>query len=194
MAETVFNKTEKATAILLDYVNREESRYVDHILGKQLERRTADILSWLKTVDSITDGVAYAIVNAVYERSDAVQKAGAAVWKPFLGLEFHNLRTEVYAFLFALSFNWPSDGDAIELMRMAFYPLHTLQASRQLGYWNWSRIAGCMESVMPWDEWDYCKIMRKTVIKRLKRAGYDKSIVDKFTPDENLNMMLRKMW
>ena len=194
LASLLFGKTDKATGILLDYVNKDASRYVNYTLVKQLEHQTLNVLSWLGAVDTITEGVAYAIVSAVDEKSDTVTKAGATVWTPFHCLEFHNLRSDVYAFLFSLSFNWPFNKDAIELMRMSFYPLHTLQASKSLGYGNWSRIAGYMEAVMPWDEWDYCKKMRKTVVKRLKRAGYDKSVLDGFTPNESLNEMLRKMW
>ena len=194
LAELIFSKTNEATGILLDFVNKESSRHVNFILGKQLERRTGEVLSWLGSIDTITDNIAYAIVNVVHERSDAVIRAGVRIWKPFLGLEAQNLRAEVYTFLFALSFNWPTDREAIELMRLAFYPLHTLQASRQLGYGNWSRIAGCMESVMPWDEWDNCKKMRKTVVKRLKRAGFDKSVMDHFTPDGELNEQLKRLW
>ena len=194
LAGVIFGKTDRATSILLDYVNRDASRFVNHVLSKQIEHHTSDILLWLGTVDTITDNVAYAIVNAVNEKSDTVARKGAKVWYPFHCLEYHSLRSDVYAFLFSISFNWPSDKDAIELMRMAFYPLHTLQASRKLGYGNWSRIAGYMESVMPWDEWDYCKKMRKTVVKRLKRAGYDKSVLDSFTPDNGLNEQLKRMW
>lgn len=194
LAILVFAKTNRATSILLDYVNRDASRYVNYVLGKQIEHHTSEILTWLSTVETITDSVAYAIVNAVNEKSETVARAGAKIWRPFLVLEYHSLRSEVYAFLFSLSFNWLSDKDAIELMRMAFYPLHTLQASRKLGYGNWSRIAGYMETVLPWDEWDYCKKMRRTVIKRLKRAGYDKSVLDNFTPDGWLNEQLKRMW
>lgn len=194
LAAEIFAKTDKATGILLDYVNRDSSRYVNYVLGTQLEHRTDEVLTWLGNTEVITDNVAYAIVNAVNERSNAVVSRGAKIWKPFLGLQFHNLNAKVYAYLFAMSFNWPTDGDALELMRMAFYPLHTLQANKQLGYSNWSHIAPFMESVMFWDEWDNCKKMRKTVVKRLKRAGVDVRVLDNYTPDGELNAELKRMW
>lgn len=194
LAAEVFAKTDKATRILLDYVNRDSARYVNYVLGIQLSHKTDEVLAWLGNTDVITDNVAYAIVNAVNERSNAVVSKGAKIWKPFLGLQFHNLNAKVYAYLFALSFNWPSDGDALELMRMAFYPLHTLQANKQLGYSNWSHIAPFMESVMFWDEWDNCKKMRKTIVKRLKRAGADIRVLDNYTPDAELNAELKRIW
>lgn len=194
LAAEVFAKNDKATGILLDYVNRDSSRYVNNVLGIQLRHNTDAVLTWLGNTDVITDNVAYAIVNAVNERSNVVVSMGAKIWNPFLGLQFHNLNAKVYAYLFALSFNWPTDVDALELMRMAFYPLHTLQANKQLGYSNWSHIAPFMESVMFWDEWDNCKKMRKTVVKRLKRAGADARVLDNFTPDGELNAELKRMW
>lgn len=194
LAEVVFAKTDKATGVLLDYVNRDSSRYVNYVLGIQLGHKTDAVLTWLGNVEVITDNVAYAIVNAVNERSIIVSGRGAKIWRPFLGLQLHNLNAKVYAYLFALSFNWPADGDALELMRMAFYPLHKLQAKKQLGYSNWSHIAPYMESVMIWDEWDNCKKMRKTVVKRLKRAGADVSVLEGYTPDGELNAELKRMW
>ena len=194
LAAEVFAKTDKATGIVLDYVNRESARYVNYVLGIQLGNKTDEVLTWLGNTIVITDNVAYAIVNAVNERSNAVVSRGAKIWKPFLGLQFHNLNVRVYAYLFALSFNWPTDGDALKLMRMAFYPLHTLQANKQLGYSNWSQIAPFMESVMFWDEWDNCKKMRKTVVRRLKRAGADVMVLDNYTPDGELNADLKRMW
>ena len=64
----------------------------------------------------------------------------------------------------------------------------------QLGYNDWAHIAPYMESVMIWDEWDNCKKMRKTVIKRLKRSGAEKSVLNHFTPDNELNELLMRMW
>ena len=194
LAAEVFVKTDKAAGILLDYVNRDTSRHVNYALGSQLEHSTDEVLTWLGNTDVITDNVAYAIVNAVNERSSVVVSRGAKIWRPFLGLQFHNLNAKVYAYLFVLSFNWPTDEDALELMRMSFYPLHSLQANKQLGYSNWSHIAPYMESVMFWDEWDNCKKMRKTVVKRLKRAGADVTVMDNFTPDGELNDELKRMW
>ena len=194
LAREVFARTDRATAVLLDYVNGDTSRYVNYTLGLQLNGKTDAVLTWLSNKEVITDNAAYAIVNAVNERLNVVASRGAKIWRPFLGLQFHNLNTKVYAFLFALSFKWPNDGDALELMRMAFYPLHTLQSQKKLGYSNWAHIAPYMESVMIWDEWDNCKKMRKTVVKRLKRAGLDVRVLDSYTPDGELNAELKRMW
>ena len=194
LAAEIFAKTDKATGILLDYVNKDSSRCVNYVLGNQLGHKPEAVLTWLGSVDVITNNVAYAIVDSVNERSNVVVTRGAMVWRPFLRLQFHSLNAKVYAYLFALSFNWSTDGDALELMRVAFYPLHTLQANKQLGYSNWSHIAPYMESVMIWDEWDNCKKMRKTVVKRLKRAGADASVLDNYTPNNELNAELKRMW
>ena len=194
LAKQIFSKLGNATKILLDFVNKDDTRYVNHVLGKEMEKRTKDVLNWLSSVEIITDKVAYAIVNSVNEHSLEVVDAGAKIWRPFLCLQFHQLRIEVYTYLFALSFNWPSDRDAIQLMQMSFYPLHILVANNKLGYGNWGLIAKYMETVMFWDEWDNCKKLRKTVVKRLKRAGLDKNVLEHFTPDGELNEQMMKMW
>lgn len=194
LAKEAFTKTNKATKILLDYVNKDTARYVNHVFAMQISNKTNDVLAWLSSVDVITEHIAYAIVNAVNERSNVVITKGAKIWRPFIGLRFQNLNAKVYSYLFALSFNWLSDHDALALMQMAFQPLHTLQAQKKLSYDNWMQVAPYMESVMIWEEWDYCKKMRKTVVKRLKKAGMDKHVLDNYTTDAALNAELKRMW
>lgn len=194
LAKQIFTKTENATKILLDYTNKDDAKYVNRVLENEMEKRIKDVLTWLSSVEIIKDKVAYAIINSVNEGSPEVIDAGAKVWRPFLGLQFHQLGIEVYTFLFALSFNWPSDRDAIQLMQMSFFPLHIFAASNKLGYSNWCRIARYMEKVMFWDEWDNCKKLRKTVVKRLKRAGLNKNVLEHFTPDGELNVQMMNMW
>lgn len=194
LASVVFDYSDETVKILLDFVNGESSRYVNQILGMQLVRHSDEVLKWLTGTDRITENVANVIVNCVDEKAPAVVSFGAMVWKPFLGLQYHNLRAEVYSYIFALSFNWPSDQTALELMRMAVEPIHKLGLLGKLNYSNWSRIAPYMEPVKIWDEWDKCKKIRKTVVKRLKQAGVDKSILANFTSDRELNEMLIGMW
>lgn len=194
LADTIFNHTEKATKIVFDFVNEDELRSIKHILYGQLYSRTYEVLKWLAGVDSITNNVAYDIVNVVNEDASVVVSSGSEVWKPFLSLNNQCLRTEVYAYLFALSFNWPAEPTAIELMRMSFEPLHRLESSGGLTYSNWSRIAPYMASVKTWEEWDKCKKMRKTVVKRLKCAGFNKNTLINFTSDRDLNEQLIRMW
>lgn len=194
LAEAIFERTKKATIILLDYLNRGKGITVNHDLERQLSKRTKEVLLWLNGIETISDDVAYVIIHTINEKSNEVVDFGPKAWRSFLSLQYHNLRTEVYSYLFALSFNWPSKEYALELMQIAFYPLHTLEASGKLSYSNWLHIASYMEPVMFWDEWDKCKKMRKTVVMRLKSAGVDKSILSKYTPNVELNEQLERMW
>ena len=194
LAKVIFDGTDNATSVLLDYVNDHTSRDVDIVFGRQLKHHERDVLQWLKSKDSITDNVAYAISNAINEHSSIVVSEGVHIWKPYLSLQNHNLQQEVYAFLFILSFNWVKDIDALKLMRMSFYPLHTLQASGHLKYNIWSQILPCLDSLFIWEDWDKCKKLRKTVVRRLKESGLGKNVVEHFTPDNDLNELLRKNW
>ena len=193
-AKEVFSKTDKATEILLNFINKDPKRNVSYVFRGLLGENTDKVLIWLGNTKILTDNVAYAIINAVNEQSSVVINRGAKIWKSFLGLQFCNIDAKVPAYLFALSFNWLTDLDALELMRVAFYPLHTLQAKKKLDYINWSHIAPYMESLMIWDEWDNCKKMRKTIVGRLKRSGVDMRVLDNYTPDEELNAELKRLW
>lgn len=194
LSKMIFEGTDNATNVLLDYVNENTSRYVGAVFGRQLRHYERDVLKWLKCKNSITNNVAYAISQVVNEHSPIVVSEGARIWKPYLGLQYNNLQQEVYAFLFILSFNWMKDMDALKLMRMSFYPLHVLQASGHLKYSIWSQILPCLDNLFVWEDWDRCKKLRKTVVRRLKEAGLERSVVEHFTPDDNLNELLRENW
>lgn len=194
LAKVIFVKNRRATHNLLDYLNGDEQRYTNYALTQELKLHESEILTWLSGAYAIKTNVAYLISCTVDEHSRGVAMMGAKLWRAFLGLHFQNLNSDIYAFLFALSFNWPNDRDAIQLMRVAFYPLHVLQASNNLGYGNWSRISPYMESLIIWDDWDKCKKMRKTVVKRLQLAGMSENALDSFTPDNELNEKLKRLW
>ena len=194
IAEEIFDKANNATTTLLDFVNKDSARFVNNVFKKLIGRHQEEVLMWLGGVEIVTVNVAYAIVDSLNEHSTIVVNTGANVWKPFLKLQNHILRIDLYAFLFSLSFNWPFDRDALELLRMAFYPLHTSEATGKLGYDNWERIERYMEPLVFWEEWDKCKKMRKTVVKRLKNAGFDKSVLIFFTPNNELNETMMRMW
>ena len=51
-----------------------------------------------------------------------------------------------------------------------------------------------MVSEKIWEEWDKCKKMRKTIVKLLKHAGFDKNALVNFTIDKELNKQLILMW
>ena len=133
-AKEVFSKTDKATEILLNFINKDPKRNVSYVFRGLLGENTDKVLIWLGNTKILTDNVAYAIINAVNEQSSVVINRGAKIWKSSLGLQFCNIDAKVPAYLFALSFNWLTDLDALELMRVAFYPLHTLQAKKKLDY------------------------------------------------------------
>ena len=194
LARLVFTNVDEAPSILLTFVNKDATRFVSPVMEDPLSKKADEVLKWLAGVEKITDNVAYAIMKSVNEHSPAVVSSGSKVWEPFLKLQYHSLRAELYAYLFVLSFNWVSEPTALELMRMAFEPLYKLEFSGNLSYSSWSRIALYMEPVMIWDEWDKCKKMRKTVVKRLARAGADKSVLVHYTTDNELNEQLMSMW
>lgn len=194
LASLLFINSKNATSILLNYVNSNNSHYVCFELGKQLSKQIPSILTWLENTNTITDNVANAIVSAVDEHSNIVISRGAKVWQPFVGLQFHSLRAEVYAFMFSLSFNWPTNQTALELMRVSFLPLYILQAKGSLRYEEWTRISQYMEPLFLLEDWDKCKKMRKTVVKRLKQAGYSVNQLYNYTPNEYINKQLIEMW
>ena len=98
---------------------------------------------------------------------------------------------DYYLFLFELAFQW-QDNNALLYLEHSFYHIH--EALRYSSAKVWDAVYIHAESLPFWQEWDKCKKLRKGVVKYLKRSGYNRSILTNFTPDEDLNQQLLKIW
>ena len=194
LATKIFESSRKAISLLFDFVNSDVNRNVDIEMLGLLYDYSTDIMDWLESVKMITDNVAKIIANVIDEHSSVVAYRGPIVWIPLVEVLSHNITADIYAFAFSLSFNWPNNSVSLELMRKSFYYLHEAQSEGVLDLNSWTRISSYLEPLCFWENWDECKKIRKAVIKRLKRANADISVLAHYTPDNALNEQLRNMW
>ncbi len=191
LAKMVLSHNSQCIGDYLTYLNVEGNK-LQVSVSKELEYHAEEVLNWLSYVSQISHNVAYVLVNTIEETSPIVKYRGSKIWKPFSDLLNENEAIQFFVFLYILSFNW-QDKDALSYLRQTFYPIHSLLAQDKLEYSQWYRIE-------PYTEhkflafWDKCKKMRKMVIKRLKDAGYPKSVVVNYTPDAQTNKWLLEEW
>ena len=191
LARMVLSHDSQCVGDYLTYLNIEGHK-LQAPVSQELENHVEEVLTWLSNVARINHSVAYVLVNTIDETSPFVKNRGSKMWKPFSNVLSQNDPIQLFVFLYILSFNW-QDKDALSYLRQAFYPIHFLLAQDKLDYNLWYRIE-------PYTEhkflafWDKCKKMRKMVIKRLKDAGYPKSVVATYTSDVQINKWLVDEW
>lgn len=191
LARMVLSHNSQCVGDYLTFLNVEGHK-LQVPVSQELENHAEEVLTWLSTVSRISHTVAYVLINTIDEASPLVKNRGSKIWKPFSDVLNENDPIQFFVFLYILSFNW-QDKDALSYLRQAFYPIHSVLAQDKLDYSQWYRIE-------PYTEhkflafWDKCKKMRKMVIRRLKEAGCQKSLVANYTPDAQTNKWLMEEW
>lgn len=192
LARMAFSHDKGCVDEYLSYLMK-DGHYPQSYVSIELEHYPEAVLDWLSNVTSINSDVAYVLVNSIDEFGDVTKNRGSRIWMPF-----HNVLTEkdpiqFYIYLYRLSFNW-QDKEALMYLRKAFYPIHDLLAQDKLEYSFWYRIEPYTEHLFFLQNWDKCKKLRMTVIRRLKDAGCQKSVVANYTPDAKTNDWLMNEW
>ncbi len=192
LARMAFSHEKDCVGEYLTYLNS-ESHLSQRSVSIELEHYPAAVLDWLSTVNSFNFDVAYVLVNSIDEVSSLVKNRGSKIWLPFHNALNDNDPIQFYIYLYRLSFNWQNK-EALMYLRKAFYPIHELLAQEKLEYSSWYRIEPYTEHLFFLQNWDKCKRMRKMVIRRLKEAGCAKTIVNNYTPNNQVNEWLFKEW
>lgn len=192
LCSLIFQKDENAINYVLDYLNASPNNSVSKSIEKLSQQESSKILTWMGIVNELTPNVGLLIMQSIRPISQQVQSNGVERWIAFSQISVKSI--EYYAYLYLLSFNWPSDTYAIEFMRKAFYPIHKVASEGRLDYELWRNISPYTEELPLWHDWDRCKKLRKTVVKRIKKASLPKGLIRDFTPDKELNRELVRIW
>lgn len=191
LARMVLSHDEECVSEYLTYINQEEHRS-QLVVSEELKFYPEAVLTWLSGVSHLTHEVAYVLISTIEENSTLVKSRGSKIWMPYANVLNEKDSIQHYVFLYILSFNW-EDEEAFLFLKKAFYPIHTLLAQDKFDYGLWYRIEPYTEHMFL-TFWDKCKKMRKMVIRRLKNAGYPKTVVVNYTPDDLTNKWLINEW
>lgn len=163
-------------------------------LLKLCRNQQKEILSWLKkTSDTKMVFVFDVIIDSISPSSTLVKQTSPNLWSK---ITYNNipLSLDSYLFLYAISYNWYRDMDAISLLKKTFMPIYQSVVKNKITISQWRKIDSFMESLKVWQDWDRGKKMRKSVGKRLKEAGCSKTFVETFTQDNTVNKEILKYW
>lgn len=151
------------------------------------------VISWMKTQHKFSKECVFFITSIVSPTSHDVKSGGSQSWFNMLSAIQELDEEMLYVFLYQLSFNW-TDRNALVMLKISFWKLYNLCANDRFSNANINTLASYFAELPPWQWWDNCKKMRKGLVKAMKQVGYHRSDIKNFTPSEDLNKTLLKIW
>ena len=191
MADFICHKISNPVGEILSNTNA-KGVFIDSLMKECLGKQE-EVIHWMCRESSITkELVVRFIICDICPASQLVQDSNPALWHKIIYAS--SMPLDYYIFLFILSFNWYKDEDAIEYMKLSFMPIYESVITSTITTRQWRKLEPLMEPLKIWQDWDKGKKMRKTLGKRLKKAGFSKSYVSGFTSDDELNHEILKYW
>lgn len=192
LSHMILKKADNAVIRILNYANNLKHHFLSPFLLQSCVKYEWAVLDWLARQSELTDTVERFIVFKMNPTSVNIKKTLPNIWLPFVNKDNGEKYQEYYVFLFILAHNWQDDY-AVYYLHRAFYPLHEFLRTDSLFDREWQKIKRYTEPLFM-QEWDKCKKLRKGLVKYLMSCGYNRSVLDKFTPDIKLNKQLKKIW
>ncbi len=179
---------------IMDFVQSKSTLSLPMSIVEFCENHTEDILQWMNTQSTLlSSSVVQFIIRLIVPQGYTTRSAGSNPWRLFVKFDDGRQDIDFYIFMFVLSFNW-KDELSLEMLRHSFYKLHVSLSRDELSQMQMNRIRQYMAELPVWQLWDNCKKLRKGVVFFLKKVGYDKNILNDFTPSKKLNEGLVKIW
>lgn len=177
---------------VMDYLNDSVQYKLNNDLRDYCLTHFDKVASWMNGRETLGRGLVLFLITNVSPNATGVKSTSSLDWKAYANSSY-DYDDKYYTFLFLLSYNW-NDANALSYLKKAFYPLHQFAAKNTLGWASWNKIQPYTGNVMPWQEWDKCKKLRKGVVAHLKSINVSKNYIESFTPDQKLNKALLKLF
>ena len=182
-----------AVSSIMDFIQTKSTPSLPLSIIDFCESYRADVLQWMDTQSILSSSVVQFIIRLIIPQGDIIRSAGSHPWRLFVKYDDGKQGIDFYLFIFVLSFNW-KDELSLEMLRRSFYKIHTSLSRDELSQKQINRIKQYMAELPIWQLWDNCKKLRKGVVIFLKATGYDKNVLNDFTPSKKINEELIKMW
>lgn len=151
------------------------------------------VVEWVRSKLSFSDETVYFITQIVKPTSVEAKEIGSQSWYNMLETVKKKNDNSLYIYFYQLSFNW-SDKYSLLILKLTFWKIYCQFADNKLSNNSLYALSPYLEELAPWLWWDNCKKLRKGLVRLMKSCGYKRSTLHKFTPDEDLNEKLLKLW
>lgn len=190
----IYRQTSNPSAVLMGYIQKNSYKSVNNTFLKLLTKDIPSILRWLEHSLSINDYITFFILNNIGPQSSEVKNYGIKAWQSFYNFEkTRRVTLQYYIFLFLLALNWKGP-IALSMLKNSFYHVYLAMASSELTSAQMQKISAYMPDLPIWQSWDNCKKLCKGTVKAIISLGYKKNDIIGFTPNEDINKRMWKIW
>ena len=151
------------------------------------------MVQWIKEQVSFSNGVVAFITRIMPPNSREAKDCGSLPWYKITTQMSGTSNAWIYTYLYQLSFNW-LDSTAIKILKTSFWQIYQMFENNSMCKSNMISLSSNLEELPPWQWWDNCKKLRKGLVKTMKKKGYNRQDLKNFTPSEDLNKTLLKLW
>jgi len=159
----------------LEWFNMSEAPSLPERWEGVLRQQTDAVLRWLSNTKTPHDTTMALLAGFLDPHSSRVLKLGTQIWLSLARSSDQfdeRTRIRVMAFLLALSFNNP-DAHAPELTAESFQSVHDAAARERLPYPSWRLLMYQAPSHSWWGEWERCERLRRALVDKFIRYGWD---------------------
>lgn len=183
----------EAVPCIMDFIQNKSFLSLPISIVDFCKSHIKDVLRWMNTQSALSSSAIEFVIRLIMPQEAIIKNAGSTPWRLFIKYDDGKQSADFYLFMFMLSFNW-KDELSLEMLRRSFYKIHTSLSRDELSQMQINNIRQYMAELPVWQLWDNCKKFRKGVVLFLKEIGYNKNILNDFTPSRKLNEGLVKIW
>lgn len=182
-----------SVSLIMDHLQNQQSFSLPISLIRFCEEYSGDMLKWMSFHSHLSDSNITFILQAINPEGVETKAAGSESWRFFVYNDIERMDIHYYIFMFVVSFNW-KDELSLYMLKHSFFYIHESLGRDEVPASEMNKLQHYMAELPVWQWWDNCKKLRKGVVQYIKYIGYEREILEDFTPSQQLNDSLFKIW
>lgn len=192
-AHKIYANCSKTISLIMDFMQKQNCTSIPNTIQELCIINNKDIITWMNDQNVLSRNIVHYIIKIVPPTSKTVKDCGVKPWIAFSHVDAEPTDYIFHTFLFCLSLNWKS-AISLEILKKSFFCIYIAMSKDELPLKEINKLLPYMEELPFWQSWDNCKKLRKGIVKAMKRLGYTRNDIENFTPSNDLNSALLKIW
>ena len=192
-ANKIYANCSKTISLIMDFMQKHSCTSIPNTIQELCVINKKDIITWMNEQNVLSRSIAHYIISIIPPTSKTVIDCGVKPWVAFSHVDVEPTDYVFHTFLFCLSLNWKS-AISLDILKKSFSCIYIAMSKDELPLKEFNKLRPYMEELPFWQSWDNCKKLRKGIVKAMKRLGYNRNDIENFTPSNDLNSALLKIW
>ena len=187
--DRIYQNTTNCSWQVLDFLNTLEKETRHGYIYTRAFKDCPNFVKWLSKQEHVSGCVGEMVVNYIDPRHECVKRSSPAIWRWIIKSQNGHKNIDTYIYILSLAYNWRGQ-DALDFFYHSFAKVHDALGESQTSDLVWQYVSRYGGKVHFYQEWDRCRKLRNGVVAHLKSLGFNKRVLNNFTPDMELNNIL----